>query len=389
MIVRDLTDVIKHVPPLAPDDSAARAVRVMKARGVPAAPVAVGSTLVGMVTEDDLVSLHTSGGNMREVLRNVTAAEVMKPITLIAAEHQTLGEIADGVRLRPVAAIPVAASDGRYLGIVLPRDLLGAMAGEPVVPPIAGLATPLGVYLTTGALRAGATDLGLVATGAALMVMNLCATGAATGMGWLASRLLHSAHVRVTGGASMAVAAALFVLEVAIFLLLLRLSPLTGIHAAEHMVVRAVEEGEDLTLEKVRQMPRVHPRCGTNLMALVVLLLAAYQLVESIQGAGPELGALALVILVVLVAFTWRRLGAGLQRLVTTKRPSDRQLEAAIRVGESLLARVGERPSARVATRERIWHTGFIQVLAGFFLVALAVEYGPHLAAQVWHLLEL
>ncbi len=34
------------------------------------------------------------------------------------------------------------------------------------------------------------------------------------------------------------------------------------------MVVHAIEEGEDLTLEKVRPMPRVHPRCGTNLVAL-------------------------------------------------------------------------------------------------------------------------
>lgn len=387
MIVRDLSDAVKHVPPLAPDDSAARAIRIMKAKGVPAVLVAEDNRLVGMVSEADIVALAASASEVRDLLRSTHLSEVMQPIALIALEHQLLTSVADEVRLRPVPAIPVAASDGRYLGVLLTRDLLAAMAGEPIVPAIAGLATPLGVYLTTGALRAGATDLGLVATGAALMLLNLCAVGAVSAMTWLASRFLHWPHTLPSGAAEVAIAAALYGIEVLIFLLLLRLSPLTGIHAAEHMVVRAVEEGEDLTPEKVRQMPRVHPRCGTNLMALVVLLLAAYQLVSSIQGVDSEFGAFALVILVVFVAFTWRRLGAGLQRWVTTKRPSDRQLAGAIRVADSLLAQVQARPSANVSVPKRIWHSGFIQVLVGFFVVALAAEYGPRLAVQAWHLM--
>jgi hypothetical protein len=55
-------------------------------------------------------------------------------------------------------------------------------------------------------------------------------------------------------------------------------------------------------------------------------------------------------------------------------------------VGEELLAKVQARPSASASVRRRVWHTGFIQVVAGFFLVGLALEYLPWLAAWVWHL---
>ncbi len=395
MIVRDLSDILKRVPPLAPDDSAARAIRVMQAKGVPAVLIAEGNRLIGIVSEADILELATSasgvveGADMRSIARATQLAEVMQPIPLIALEHQALTELADEAKQYRTLAIPVAASDGRYLGLLLPRDLLASMVGEPVVPPIAGLATPLGVYLTTGALRAGASDLGLVTAGGALMLINLCAVAAVSGVTWLASQFLHGMQVQKSSSvAGLAMIAALYAFQILIFLLLLRLSPLTGIHAAEHMVVRAVEEGEDLTLEKVRQMPRVHPRCGTNLMALVVLLLAAYQLVSSMEAVNPEVKTMALVILIVFVALTWRRLGAGLQRWVTTKRPSDRQLAGAITVAESLLDRVQARPSAPASLRRRIWHTGFLQVLLGFFLMALIADYGPWLASQAWHLLS-
>jgi uncharacterized protein YqhQ len=173
-----------------------------------------------------------------------------------------------------------------------------------------------------------------------------------------------------------------------LFLLLLRLSPLTGVHASEHMVVRAIEEGEDLDLEKVRRMSRVHPRCGTNIMALLVLLVVSEQLLASLGSALDDTTrTFALFLLIMVVLVTWRRLGAGLQRWVTTRRPSERQLAAGIRVGEELLERVRRQPSAAASFRRRLWNTGFAQVLAGFFLVSACAEYGPALVARLWHFL--
>jgi uncharacterized protein YqhQ len=271
----------------------------------------------------------------------------------------------------------------------LPRDLLAALAGEPIVPPIAGLATPLGVYLTTGALRAGASDLALASTGAALMVINLLAGAIIYGLAKLADRFVPMPSVTPEGASgSLAVATliAVYLLQIVVFLLLLRLSPITGIHASEHMVVRAIEEGEDLALEKVRQMPRVHPRCGTNIMALLILLAVVQQLLTSLGQAMDDTTLIfALFVLVMIVLMMWRRLGAGLQRWITTRRPSDRQLGAAVRVGEELLERIQSRPSARASVPRRLWNTGFAQVLVGFFVIAACAEYGPGIVTKVWH----
>jgi CBS domain-containing protein len=388
MTVGDLRDIIKPAVPLSPDDTVARAIRLLRARGLPALLVAHESRLVGMVTEADILGIASEAASPREAARSLPVAEVMRPIQLIAEERQSVSGLVQAVRQHSAPVVPVAAPDGRYLGLLLPRDILAAISGEPLVPPIAGLATPLGVYLTTGALRAGAGDLALAATGVALMVINLMSYGVLYALTELPRRWLESAPAQpapeLIGDMSLAAALIAWAIQVAMFLLLLRLSPLTRVHGAEHMVVRAIEEGEDLTLQKVRQMPRVHPRCGTNLMALLILLLIAQHFLLS-MGETADAGQrfLALFAVVVVVLLSWRRLGAALQRWVTTRRPSDPQLERAIGVAESLLDGVRARPGARVKLPRRIWNSGFPQVLAGFAVSAAVIEY----AVKLWSLL--
>jgi hypothetical protein len=269
----------------------------------------------------------------------------------------------------------VAAGDGGYLGVLLRRDLLAALSGEPVLTQIAGLATPFGVHLTTGSQRAGANDFALASTGAALMVMNLLAVN---GTEWLRGQLHRvwpalNALTRSGATGELVEGIVVAILSLVVFLILLRLSPITGTHAAEHMVVHALEEGEDLTLEKVRARPRVHPRCGTNLVALLVMVGIGQTLYAAISAADAEVGAVALFALVILVVITWRRLGYGLQRFITTKPPSDRQLKKAIRVGEELLQKAA-RP-AYVKPLRRFWNAGFVQVVAGFLVVLELVEW--------------
>lgn len=43
-------------------------------------------------------------------------------------------------------------------------------------------------------------------------------------------------------------------------------------HGAEHKSIFAYEQGLDLTVENVKKMPRLHPRCGTNFMFVVILI---------------------------------------------------------------------------------------------------------------------
>jgi CBS domain-containing protein len=389
LTVRDLRDHIRPAPPLAPEDSGARAARLLRARGLPALPVGYEGRLIGLVCEEDLLARAAEAEDPREALRKVPVSELMRPNELAAGEQEPLRELAAAVRQAGVPVVPVAAAGGRYVGVLLVRDLLAALAGEAVVPPIAGLSTPAGVYLTTGALRAGAGDWALAATGAALMLMNLAAGGVVYGLAKLADYLLppapEAAVVEPAGPVAVAVMAILYGLQIGIFLLLLRASPLSRIHGAEHMVVRAVEEGEDLEPEKVSHMPRVHPRCGTNLMALLILLVIAQEFLSSLSGAMDEATRLfVLVILVMIVLVTWRRLGSGLQRWITTRRPSERQLAGAIRTARELVERVRERPSARASVPRRIWNSGFPQVLAGFVALALAAEYVPPAAMSVW-----
>src|SRR4029077_19722816 len=45
-----------------------------------------------------------------------------------------------------------------------------------------------------------------------------------------------------------------------------------GYHGAEHKAIHALEAGAPLTPESVQSFPRLHPRCGTTFLFLVVLV---------------------------------------------------------------------------------------------------------------------
>ncbi len=365
--VGELALAIRASTPLGPDDSVARAARLLRARNASLLLVATGPQLVGAVYEADLLAFVAGSEDPRARLRGATVGQVMRPLELILSVHQSLREAAEQLLQLGLPAAPVAGADGRYLGVLTQRDVVAALGGEPVPSQIAGMATPFGVRLTTGALRAGAGNWAVASNGMAMMAVGLLGTlGIESLFGWAHRRWpalpLGTEWADLVGG----------LLAMLIFLLLLRLSPLSAIHAAEHMVVHAIEEGEDLTVEKVRPMPRVHPRCGTNLVALVVLITLGYEVLTSgLTGAYSDLVLLGLIVLVLM---TWRRLGHALQRFISTKRPSDRQLAGAIRVGEELLAKLVARPGARANVFVRMWNTGFLQVLAGFLAVYGVVE---------------
>jgi len=126
-------------------------------------------------------------------------------------------------------------------------------------------------------------------------------------------------------------------------------------HGAEHKVIGAYEAGEELTVANARKHTCIHPRCGTSFLMVVIVL--SILLFSMIPGAWPlwAKGA-ARVILLPLVAglsyefirFSARKRGHPLvealilpglllQRL-TTREPSDDQLEVAIRAMDEALA---------------------------------------------------
>jgi uncharacterized protein YqhQ len=118
-------------------------------------------------------------------------------------------------------------------------------------------------------------------------------------------------------------------------------------HGAEHKTIYAFEEGVELTLENVKRFSRLHPRCGTSFLLIVMLVsIAVFSLIPK---AWPFIWkALSRVVLLPLIAgisyefLKWSAKndqhplvklviapGLALQRL-TTREPDDDQLEVAI-----------------------------------------------------------
>lgn len=143
----------------------------------------------------------------------------------------------------------------------------------------------------------------------------------------------------------------LFVLYISATSLMKDMKDIYRYHGAEHKTIFAVEAGKELTVENVRSMSRLHPRCGTSFIFLVFLfsilfftLLHAFVLPEKIEGF-PRL-LIHIACLPVVAGFTFEiqqwtgrhdnwltRIisapGKGMQR-ITTAEPTDAQIEVAI-----------------------------------------------------------
>lgn len=116
-------------------------------------------------------------------------------------------------------------------------------------------------------------------------------------------------------------------------------------HGAEHKTIFCYEDGLELTVENVKKFGRLHPRCGTNFMFLVVLVSIV---LFSFTGWGSVTERIIsrLLLLPVVSGLTFeiiKWLGAsdsaigkvvaypGLKlQLLTTKEPDDKQIEVAI-----------------------------------------------------------
>ena len=78
-------------------------------------------------------------------------------------------------------------------------------------------------------------------------------------------------------------------------------------HGAEHKTIRCYEAGLPLTVENVRQMTRLHPRCGTSfLLVVMVLSILVFSVASSaLLAAVPALAAMEGTVLyrVIMIAF--------------------------------------------------------------------------------------
>lgn len=125
-------------------------------------------------------------------------------------------------------------------------------------------------------------------------------------------------------------------------------------HGAEHKSIFAFEAGDELTVENVKGHSRLHPRCGTSFLLIVMLVsILVFSLIPKAWAfylkAGSRVVLLPLIAGISYECLKWSakhersrlvRLliapGLALQRL-TTREPDDGQLEVAIRSMEEAL----------------------------------------------------
>ena len=78
-------------------------------------------------------------------------------------------------------------------------------------------------------------------------------------------------------------------------------------HGAEHKTIRCYEAGLPLTVENVRNMTRLHPRCGTSFLLVVMLLsILVFSIASSVLlAAVPALAALEekIIYRLIMIAF--------------------------------------------------------------------------------------
>jgi hypothetical protein len=321
--------------------------------GLPAVGVTEGFFYVAVVTQSSLAAVLAAGVHPDDSISQAydVNANALPPYATAdrALEIFSRGE---------VSAIPIVDDYGHLMGVLTPADLFPKRDNAPRPAMVGGMATPFGVYLTTGTIGAGAKGWALVATGALMSTVFAV-------IGLLASQAIDFARLQglqVSQGFSEA-------FQFALFLLAFRLMPIAGIHAAEHKVVHAIERGEELTRETVRRMPRVHPRCGTNLVVGLSILIGVASAEWLLKEAEPRVILAAIATLVF-----WKPLGSLVQYWGTTKEPSDKQIDMGIRSAEELLTGYATGPGGRRNFFWRLWNSGIFHVLAGGILVLCGIE---------------
>lgn len=346
--------ILRHAESVGPNDSLARAAWVLRESSAGIVPVVEDGKLVGAVTDRTLAATLESGMGS---LSSVSAAMVTHPQTIpsFASGAEALRRLSDADS--PV--LIVVDGQGHYLGVLSASDLFPRHDIPPILPMIGGMATPFGVYLTAAGVRAGAGPIALVATG--MLLSSLILGGAFLGE-WLAELASSALGLQATPSWMINV------FPLLIFMAALRSIPLAGTHAAEHKVVHALENGEPLELEVVKRMPRVHPRCGTNLAVGLSLFLG----LAGWQWTAVEQWRILVAMLATLIL--WRPFGNLMQLVVTTKPPSERQLLNGIAAGRELIRNVQAHRRQRRTVWQRIMASGMLHVMAGSALVVALVQ---------------
>jgi CBS domain-containing protein len=322
----------------------------------------MAGNITGIVSEYDLAKVLPDVSFDDEGYRyHITVEQIMTKEVWTEPEHTNIKELLSNINQMHLRVIPIIDNIGRYTGRSITRTAIISYLTRMVKPmSLGGLATPLGVYLTDGQHQAGSGNPGLLLTGVSLAFIILIVQ-VITGF------IFH--YIKVGN-------VLLIIVQLTLFVLILRLTSFVKYHAAEHQTIYAIEKGLPLTPETVRMQPRPHRRCGTNLM----ILLVGIQLVLLISLDISKISFFAqfvfLIIGFLFIFSNWRKIGMWLQQYLTTAVADDEQIKNGIKVGEELLKKHKEDLNPYPPTFfEKLWNMGFLQILASFLLVLWIFDY--------------
>jgi uncharacterized protein YqhQ len=141
-----------------------------------------------------------------------------------------------------------------------------------------------------------------------------------------------------------------------------------GYHGAEHKAINAMEQGDPLDVVHVRRASRVHTRCGTGFLLLVMVVsIFVFALVGSPSLLLKILSRILLVPVVAGIAYELMRLGAANYRYrvvrwllapglalqgLTTREPDDSMIECAIAALTRVMRRDGVLAAAHPEVEE-------------------------------------
>ncbi len=365
---------------LISQDDLSRATRNLMA---PLAPVAAQSVAVYSNGEsadgNGLANVYSNGfanghdgGEWTTRNPNLTAGDIMQTDVPYIPANFSLHNALLTLDRYELSAMPVFDDARQYLGMVSRADLLAGVYKSVRPPLVGGMATPLGVWLTDGRVSGGAPNLGLFLTGLILSIGLMLSTVLIVAGAWAINpawgAMAYSGRLGAALEPTSVFNTITALIQSFLFLMFFRMLPISGVHAAEHQTVWALERGLPLTVENVRRMPRAHPRCGTNLVALAGLLSIGIQHL-------PELTPNWIFLIFIIAFFAWRSLGTALQNLFMTRPATDAQIESGIRAANEVMAKYQAQPFATAPLPLRLLNNGMIWSAAGMIVGLFTLDY--------------
>ncbi len=391
----NISTLIKHIKTLSPDDTAGKAIILFQTEKNDYLPVVAKSKLVGIVSTEKLLRIANEQPTLIEV---ISINMIMEQPEQVIYPHFTIQAAKQFFLEKSVSGFPVV-SGNVYIGWLNCADILGVITHNPPPPRIGGMATPLGVYLYTSSINAGVGKFALFLTGL-LMALSLWIIQNFTVV--LSALIYNFTHLQlfrnysllfsdlpvqaiISPQAELTFVVFNSIFTTFLFLVVLRYAPfMSGYHAAEHMSVNAIENGEPLSVENVAKMSRIHPRCGTNLIAILSFIYLGVTLIAlSLRTHWGQVNISVVTVItiwmVIVISLSWRKVGSWIQERWTTRKPTQKELESGVKAAVELMSTYRMATDEKQTTLDRILMMGVQYVMAGVLIIDLLSNFSQPL----------